>query len=41
MSIDGSSIEQTGFKYQHPNVTEELIREQIQYSVDEHWFPKL
>ena len=38
-SIDGSAIEATGFKYQYPNVTEALVREQMQYYVEQKLFP--
>jgi len=38
-SIDGSAIEKTGFSYQYPNMTEELIREQLAYYVNQNLFP--
>jgi len=40
LSVDGSAITKTGFAYKHPKVTEELIREVIQYFVDLDIFPK-
>jgi len=41
MSIDGSAIEKTGFNYAYPTVTEDAIRAQIKYYIDEGWFPKI
>lgn len=41
LSIDGSAIEEIGFKYDHPEVTEALVREQIQYFVVQKLFPPL
>jgi len=41
MSINGSAIEKTGFKYEHPIVTEDEIRDQLRYSIEEGWFPKV
>jgi len=41
LSVDGSKIEGTGFTYDHPEVTEELLREQVQYFVDQNLFPKI
>ena len=38
-SVDGSAIESTGFKYTYPNVTTELIGEQMQYYVEQKLFP--
>jgi len=38
-SVDGSAIEATGFKYSYPNVTEELVREMMQYYVEQNLFP--
>jgi len=38
-SVDGSAIESTGFKYTYPKVTTELIREQMQYHVEQKLFP--
>jgi nucleoside-diphosphate-sugar epimerase len=40
LSIDGSKIEGTGFTYDYPEVTEEALREQIQYFVDQSLFPR-
>jgi len=40
LSIDGSTIESIGFKYEHPQVTEELIRESIDYYLKQGLFPK-
>jgi len=39
MCVDGSAIEKTGFTYEKPNVTEELLRDEIKYAVAEGWFP--
>jgi len=39
LSVDGSKIESTGFSYDHPNVTEELVREQVNYYVSQNLFP--
>lgn len=39
LALDGSHIESTGFKYDHPEVTETLLREEVQYAVSEGWFP--
>lgn len=38
-SLDGSKIEGTGFAYEHPLVTEALIRESIQYWISQNVFP--
>lgn len=39
LCVDGSAIEATGFNYQFPNVTVDLLREQIRYHIDQHLFP--
>jgi len=39
LSVDGSTIEGTGFRYDVPNVTVELLREQLRYHLDQHLFP--
>lgn len=39
LSIDGSAIEQTGFSYDHPYLTEESIEEMVLYYVDQGLFP--
>ncbi|KAN0022737.1 hypothetical protein ACTFIU_005473 [Dictyostelium citrinum] len=41
LSVDGSAIEAIGFKYDHPEITEALIREQIDYFINQNLFPKL
>ena len=41
LSIDGSAIEETGFKYEVPEMTEALIREELDYFVKLNLFPKL
>jgi len=41
LSVDGSAIESIGFKYEHPEITEALIREQIDYFVKQNLFPPL
>ena len=40
LSVDGSAIEKTGFKYSHPEVTKDLLNEEIQYFVSQNLFPK-
>eukprot|EP00030_Apusomonadida_sp_AF-17_P007591 a842022_269.p2 GENE.a842022_269~~a842022_269.p2 ORF type:complete len:381 (-),score=169.29 a842022_269:20-1132(-) len=39
LSCDGSAIEATGFAYERPNITEALVREQINYFVSQGIFP--
>jgi nucleoside-diphosphate-sugar epimerase len=39
LSINGSAIESTGFKYEVPNMTDELLREWVKYYVDLKLFP--
>jgi len=39
LSVDGSKIESTGFRYDHPQMTEQLLREQVAYFVDQGLFP--
>jgi len=39
LSVDGSKIEGTGFRYDYPAVTEELLREQVAYFVEQGLFP--
>jgi len=41
LSIDGSAVESLGFTYQVPKMTEELLREQIKYYVDQRLFPQV
>lgn len=41
LSVDGSLIETTGFKYDHPEITEGLVREQIEYFTSQKLFPPL
>jgi len=41
LSVDGNAIEGTGFKYDHPEVTEGLLREIIDYYVKQNLFPKV
>jgi len=41
LSVDGSFIETTGFKYEVPEPTEAAIREQIEYFVKQNLFPPL
>jgi len=38
-SVDGSAVETLGFQYKHPKVTEDLLREQIDYYVNQRLFP--
>jgi len=37
--VDGSAIESIGFKYDHPVIDEAAIREELNYAVDNGWFP--
>jgi len=39
LSVDGTAITETGFKYQHPKVTIELLRESLQYHINNGSFP--
>jgi nucleoside-diphosphate-sugar epimerase len=39
MSINGTAITQTGFTYQHPTCTEDLVRAQVQFHIDQGIFP--
>jgi len=39
LSIDGTTIEALGFKYDHPELNEVLIREQIEYFTAQKLFP--
>jgi len=39
VSVDGAAITETGFKYQHPKVTIDLLRESLQYHVSNGAFP--
>jgi len=39
LSLDGSKIERTGFSYDYPELTEELLREQVDYYVEQGLFP--
>ncbi|KYQ90749.1 NAD-dependent epimerase/dehydratase family protein [Tieghemostelium lacteum] len=41
LSVDGSAIEATGFKYDVPEINEALIREQIDYFISQNLFPKI
>jgi len=41
LSVEGSAVEEIGFKYDHPDVTEALIREQIDYFIAQKLFPPL
>jgi len=41
LSIDGSKIESLGFKYDYPNVTLELLIEEVKYWEELKLFPKL
>jgi len=40
LSVDGSKIESTGFTYDHPVLTEQLLREQVAYFTEQNLFPK-
>eukprot|EP01107_Rhizomastix_libera_P002147 TRINITY_DN1384_c0_g1_i2.p1 TRINITY_DN1384_c0_g1~~TRINITY_DN1384_c0_g1_i2.p1 ORF type:complete len:381 (+),score=102.93 TRINITY_DN1384_c0_g1_i2:50-1144(+) len=39
LSVDGSAIEKTGFVYKHPNLTKDLVLEQIMYFAQQNLFP--
>jgi hypothetical protein len=39
--VNGTAVESTGFQYRHPVVTEELIREQLEYYVNQNLFPSV
>jgi len=39
LTVDGNAITETGFKYQHPKVTADLLKESIQYHVKNGFFP--
>jgi len=41
LSVDGSAIEELGFKYAHPEINEVLVREQIDYFIAQKLFPPL
>jgi len=41
LSVDGTKIESTGFTYDFPEMTEELLRESVQYFIDQNLFPKI
>eukprot|EP01024_Parvocaulis_polyphysoides_P042205 TRINITY_DN38658_c0_g1_i1.p1 TRINITY_DN38658_c0_g1~~TRINITY_DN38658_c0_g1_i1.p1 ORF type:complete len:190 (+),score=24.45 TRINITY_DN38658_c0_g1_i1:82-570(+) len=41
LAVDGNAVESLGFTYKVPKMTEELIREQIKYYVDQNLFPKV
>jgi len=39
LSVDGSKIEKSGFAYTYPQLTEELLRQQVDYYVKQKLFP--
>jgi nucleoside-diphosphate-sugar epimerase len=39
LSVDGSAITQTGFKYEKPNVTQDLVKTALKYHIDNKSFP--
>jgi len=39
LSVDGSKIESTGFKYDVPNMTDDLLRESVNYYIEQKLFP--
>eukprot|EP00002_Diphylleia_rotans_P001804 TRINITY_DN1103_c0_g1_i1.p1 TRINITY_DN1103_c0_g1~~TRINITY_DN1103_c0_g1_i1.p1 ORF type:complete len:366 (-),score=106.39 TRINITY_DN1103_c0_g1_i1:222-1319(-) len=41
LSLDGSKIEGTGFTYDYPEITVDLVREQIAYFVAQKLFPSI
>jgi len=40
-SVDGSHIESIGFQYRYPHMTEELVKEQLDYYVNQNLFPNV
>jgi len=40
LSVDGTKIEKTGFKYDYPQMTEQLLRDQVDYYVKQKLFPR-
>jgi len=41
LSVDGTAVEALGFKYDHPELNDALIREQIEYFTAQKLFPPL
>jgi len=39
LSVDGTAIKETGFKYSYPTVTIEAVRESLDYHIQNHAFP--
>jgi nucleoside-diphosphate-sugar epimerase len=39
LSVDGSAITATGFKYEKPNVTADLVKQALKYHIDNKSFP--
>jgi len=39
LSVDGNAVTSTGFKYQHPKVTADLLRASVKYHIDNGSFP--
>jgi len=39
LCVNGSAVEQLGFKYEHPTVSEESIKTQLTSAVESGWFP--
>jgi len=39
LSVDGTAILETGFKYSHPKVTQDLVRESLDYHIKNGSFP--
>jgi hypothetical protein len=39
--VDGSAIESTGFSYDYPEVTQELVRESIYMAIEQGIFPPI
>jgi len=39
LSVDGNAICETGFKYSHPKVTSELVRQSLEYHIKNGSFP--
>jgi len=40
LSVDGSAVKNTGFSYSHPAVTEDLLREAVDYFIKNGAFPQ-
>jgi len=39
LAIDGSAITALGFKYKYPQITPDLLKENVDYHIKNHAFP--